>query len=94
MKKIFTSILMLLFATNFALADEDFPVQFVDKDGKVVADGTTVNVAEGEKDVFGDLLFKTGLFVTNASEDDVYVGIDYEIKSIPNGAFQICFPQN
>ena len=89
MKKIFTSILMLLFATNFALADEDFPVQFVDKDGKVVADGVTVNVAEGEKDVFGDLLFKTGLFVKNASEDDVYVGIDYEIKSIPNGAFQI-----
>lgn len=94
MKKIFTSILMLLFATNFALADEDFPVQFVDKDGKVVANGATVNVAEGEKDVFGDLLFKTGLFVTNASEDDVYVGIDYEIKSIPNGAFKICFPQN
>ena len=94
MKKIFTSILMLLFATNFALADEDFPVQFVDKDGKVVNDGATVNVAEGEKDVFGDLLFKTGLFVMNASEDDVYVGIDYEIKAIPNGAFQICFPQN
>ena len=94
MKKVFTSVLMLLFAANFAFADDEPTVQFVDKDGKVVADGTTVNVAEGEKDAFGEVMFKTGLYVKVATEENVHVGIDYDIKSLPNGAFQICFPQN
>ena len=93
MKKIFTSVLMLLFAANVAFADNEPTVQFVDKDGKVVADGTTLNVTEGE-DYFGDLMFKTGLYVKVATEGSVYVGIDYDIKSLPNGSFQICFPQN
>ena len=77
---------------NDAMADKT--IQFVDKDGKVVNDGAVINIDEGEKDIFGDILIKAGLYVKNVSEYDVYVGIDYEIKSIPNGAFQICFPQN
>jgi len=91
MKKIFTSVLMLLFAANFALAQT---VQFADKSGNTVSDGTTLNVDEGEKDAFGDLLFKTGLYVKVATDETVFVGIDYEIKSMPNGSFRICFPQN
>ena len=53
-----------------------------------------MNVVEGEKDAFGDVMFKTGLYVKVATEGSVYVGIDYDIKSLPNGSFQICFPQN
>ena len=77
-----------------AFANDNTMVQFVDKNGKVVADGTTVNVAESEKDAFGEVMFKTGLYVKVATEENVHVGIDYDIKSLPNGAFQICFPQN
>ena len=94
MKRIFISIFALLFATNFAFAEDDKIVQFVDKVGNVVNDGAVINIDEGEKDAFGDLLFPTGLYVKNVSEDDIYVGISYEIKSLPNGVFQICFPQN
>lgn len=93
MKKIFTSVFALLFATNFVFAENDKIVQFVDKAGNVVNDGAVINVDEG-KELFGDLQFPTGLYVKNVSEDDIYVGVSYEIKSIPNGAFQICFPQN
>ena len=90
-----TALLSMVGARMLAFDTKvDKTIQFVDKNGNVVADGATVNVEEGEKDVFGDLLFKTGLFVSNTSENDVYIGIDYEIKSLPNGAFQICFPQN
>jgi hypothetical protein len=72
----------------------DEMVQFVDKTGNAIADGTVINVDKGEVDVFGDLLFPTGLSIENVSENDIYVSISYEIKSLPNGVFQICFPQN
>lgn len=94
MKKIFTSVLMLLFATSIALAQEEPLVQFVNSEGNVVADGTTLNVTEGETDVFGDIQFPTGISVQNISGDEIYVGISYNVTKLDNGSFQICFPLN
>ena len=95
MKKIFTSVLMLLFATSIAFAQEAEPLlQFVNSEGNVVADGTTVNVTEGETDVFGDIQFPTGISVQNISGDEIYVGISYNVTKLDNGSFQICFPLN
>ena len=92
MKKIFTSILMLLFAANFALAQT---VQFVDKSGNVVANGATIEISEAVVDeAWGDVMIPTGLFVENTTNKKIYVGVDFNVKNLPNGAFQICFPQN
>ena len=94
MKKLFTSVMMLLFATSFAFAQEAALVRFVDEAGNEYADGSVIDITEGEEDVFGDYQFPTGLYVENISGEDIYVGVDYEIVAIPNGSFQICFPEN
>ena len=94
MKKLFTSVMMLLFATSFAFAQEEALVRFVDEAGNVYADGSVIDITEGKEDVFGDYLFPTGLYVENISGEDIYIGADYEIVAIPNGSFQFCFPQN
>lgn len=93
MKKLFTSVMMLLFATSFALAQDSELVRFVDGAGNVYADGSVIDITEGKEDAFGDLEFSTGLYVENIAGEDVFVGSDYEIVSLPNGSFQFCFPQ-
>ena len=84
---------MLLFAASFALAQDSELVRFVDEAGNVYADGSVIDITEGKEDVFGDLEFSTGLYVENIAGEDVFVGSDYEIVSLPNGSFQFCFPQ-
>lgn len=93
MKKLFTSVFMLLFATCFAFAQDEPLVRFVDAAGNVYADGSTINITEGEDDGWGGMEFSTGLYVENVSGEEIYVGSDYEIVSIPNGSFQFCFPK-
>ena len=94
MKKLFTSVMMLLFATSFAFAQEEALVRFVDEAGNVYADGSVIDITEGEEDVFGDYLFPTGLYVENISGEDIYVGVEFNLSSLPSGSFQICFPVN
>jgi hypothetical protein len=92
MKKIFTLVFMALM-TSFAFAQNAMEVlQFVDKDGNVVPDGSVVNITEGEEDFWGDLMFPTGLNVKNVYDEDLTVRVDYNVTSLPNGTFQICFP--
>ena len=43
MKKIFT-LFMGLVAALAAQAQSDFPLQFADKDGNIIADGTVLNL--------------------------------------------------
>ena len=94
MKKLFTSVMMLLFATSFAFAQEEALVRFVDEAGNVYADGSVIDITEGKEDVFGDYQFPTGLYVENISGEDIYVGVEFNVVSLPNGSFQICFPVN
>lgn len=94
MKKLFTSVFMLLFATCFAFAQDEPLVRFVDAAGNVYADGSVIDVTEGKDDGWGGLQFPTGLYVENLAGEDIFVGSDYEIVSLPNGSFQFCFPQN
>lgn len=67
-------------------------VQFVDEAGNVMEDGSTITITEGEDDGWGGKLFPSGVYVQNTSDEDIYVGIDYDIKELPNGSFQIVFP--
>ncbi|MBQ6195220.1 MAG: dockerin type I repeat-containing protein, partial [Prevotella sp.] len=69
-------------------------VQFVDEAGNMKEDGSTITITEGEDDGWGGMMFPSGLYVQNTSDEDIYVGIDYDIKELPNGSFQLCFPQN
>ncbi|MCR5130411.1 MAG: leucine-rich repeat protein, partial [Prevotella sp.] len=69
-------------------------VQFVDEGGNCIEDGSTINITEGIEDVFGDIQFPTGLYVENLSDEDIYVGLSFNVISLPNGSFQIAFPVN
>ena len=92
MKKIIT-LCMCLFTGLAIQAQSDFPLQFVDKDGQVIPDGTELDITEFEVDeLFGDILMPTDVWVKNNSSGEVYVGGTYTVKSIDNGWFQTCFP--
>ena len=91
MKRIFT--LCFGFLAAFAVqAQSDFPVQFADADGNIIADGTTLDLTEFEVDILGGIQMPSTLFVKNTSSNDVQIGGTYSINSISNGAFQTCFP--
>ncbi len=92
MKKIFTLILLLV-ATVTAMAEDANTFAFWNNDGKV-ADGATITVNTLTEDAFGGSFISSGLSVANLSNGDAHLCINYEVTSIDNGAFQICFPTN
>ncbi len=93
MKKLFT-LSMFLLATAWAMAQDSNTFQFVDKDGNVVADGTTITVKDLTEDVFLGNFISTGLSVKNTSTAAASIQLSYNIETIDNGMFQICFPEN
>ena len=93
MKKFFTLCFGLI-AALAVKAQSDFPLQFADKDGNIIADGTTLNVTTYETDDFGEVVMPSGLFVKNTSGETVQGGGTYTIKTLENGAFQTCYPTN
>ena len=95
MKKLFTSVMMLLFATSFAFAQDEALVRFVDAAGNVYADGSVIDITEGEDDGWGGMMFPTGLYVENIAGEPIYVGISFNVMTLPDkSSFQICFPVN
>ena len=94
MKKLFTLTLSLLFALTAAAQATDTSVQFCDKDGNIIADGTTLTLTQFEEDFFGNVQMPSGLLVKNTTDKSVHITADYTISSMSSGTFQICFPQN
>ena len=95
MKKIFTLSLSLLLSLSAAAQATDTSVQFSDKDGNIIADGTTLTINHFEEDpFFGDILMPSGLFLKNTTSSSVRVSAEYTISTLSSGKFQICFPQN
>ena len=76
------------------ISKDNLLVRFVDETGNAIPDGATVYITEGKDDGWGGMMFPTGLYVENVGGEVIYVGIDVEIVSIPNGGFQMCFPEN
>ena len=70
--------------------------EFVDKDGNVVPDGTTLTLTEvtTEEDVFGEVTTTmfANLKVRNKTATERYLRINMLIERIDNGAYQLCFP--
>ena len=93
MKKIFTLCFGLVAALALK-AQSDFPLQFADSEGNIIADGTTLNITEFEADAFGDVIMRTKLFVKNTTGAAVQGGGTYTIQTMNNGVFQTCFPAN
>ena len=93
MRKIFTLFLFLVAAVT-AMAEETNTFVFLDKNNTQVADGATITVSDVTEGAFDELMVASGLSVKNLSETDAKLAISYEVKSIDNGAFQICFPTN
>lgn len=93
MKKTFTLCLGLFIALAIK-AQSDFPLQFADKDGNIIADGTTLYITDHETDDFGDVIMSSKLYVKNTSGETVHGGGAYNILEIGSGVFQTCFPAN
>lgn len=92
-KTLLATAIMAVCSMN-AMAQTDLETfQFVDKDGKVVADGSEITVYEPET-VSGSLQINSGLFVKNTTGKDQAVGLDLNITNMDNGQFSCCFPSN
>jgi hypothetical protein len=94
MKKITTLFAALLMGTLAATAQtEDNSLQFVDADGNIIADGTTLTLSTVVDDGFS-LMIPSGVYVRNTTDAAVTGGSRYQITALSNGAIQTCFPQN
>lgn len=93
MKKLFTLCAAMLMGSAMAFGQVDQTLQFVDKDGNVVADGTTWKVSEKEDGgAFVGTMVSSGLYVKNTSGEAVTCDIDYQVTQISGSTFQICYP--
>jgi len=94
MKKILLLIASVLTSMTM-LAQADY-FEFVDKDGNVVPDGTTLTLTEvtTEEDVFGEVTstMYSHLNLRNKTSETRYLRINMFIERIDNGAYQLCFP--
>lgn len=92
MKKLFTLCLGLI-AALATQAQNEFPLQFADKDGNIIADGSVVVLTDAIVDeAFGDVQIPAHLYVKNISDAAVEGGGFYEVTRLDNGDFQTCFP--
>lgn len=94
MKKLFTLCAAMLMGSAMAFGQVDQTFQFVDKDGNVVADGTTWTVSEKVEDLFYGLMIPSELSVKNTTGEAANVEVNFQVTQISGGAFQICFPLN
>ncbi|MCR5181134.1 MAG: hypothetical protein K6C30_07980 [Bacteroidaceae bacterium] len=92
MKRIST-LFLGLFAALALQAQSDFPIQFADKDGNIIADGTTLTITDVEEDLFG-VLMPSGVYVKNTTNAKVRCAGSFTVQSISNGMFQSCFPNS
>lgn len=88
MRRVFTLALSLLTGSMFANAQIDNTFSFIDAEGNVIEDGTTIKRTNIENDTFYGPVIHSGLSV----EGSVYARVDYTIKEMTEGtAYQICF---
>lgn len=72
----------------------DHSLEFVDKDGNIVADGSVITRDEVE-DPFGTgSQISSGLYAKNTTSGVVNFGFTTTIVSMPSGSFSHCYPGN
>lgn len=96
MKRIFTYFavaMMTVMAVPALAQDVDESFVFMDDDGNIIENGTTVvrNVVEPYDDAT-EVIY-SGIWVMNmAGSTSDYIKVHYVIDRIDNGTYQICFP--
>lgn len=88
---------LMAFTTVYAQEEEEVEtdlttLQFVDADGNVIADGATLIINPTDVEDAPEVEIKSGLYVKNTTEEDVYASAFVNIKSMDNGRLQCCFP--
>lgn len=96
MKRLVSLFVASIIYVCMANAQVDNTLQFVDENGNIVNDGSTI---EGKLEYVDDgyqqyYQISTGLYVKNNANTDTGVGVDYTINSIGSGTFNCCFPSN
>lgn len=93
MKKIMTLCLTMLSCLAMSAQDIDKTFEFCDKDGNIIADGSTVTYDEVEEDPdFGSITVHADLYIKNVTDEGSYAAIECVGTNMPNGNFKICFP--
>lgn len=88
---------LMAFTTVYAQEEEEVEtdlttLQFVDADGNVIADGSTLIINPTDVEDAPEVEIKSGLYVKNTTEEPVYASAYVNIKSMDNGRLQCCFP--
>lgn len=96
MKRLVSLFVASIIYVCMANAQVDNTLQFVDENGNIVSDGSTI---EGKLEYVDDgfqqyYQISTGLYVKNNADTDTGVGVDYTINSIGSGTLNCCFPSN
>lgn len=94
MKKLFTLCAAIVMGCMAASAQTDNTFQFVDKDGNVVADGTTWHAYEKENDIFYGTIIPSGLYVKNTTGETADCSLDFQVTQTSGSKFLICYPTN
>nr|AKF17181.1 putative uncharacterized protein [uncultured bacterium Csd4] len=96
MRLVFTLFISFVLGVSCVSA-QDFPLQFADANGNIIADGTELTLDQPTVEVseFDDaIMILSGVFVLNTTANDVNCGTEYSITQISNGDLQTCFPSS
>lgn len=96
MKRLVSLFVASIIYVCMANAQVDNTLQFVDENGNIVSDGSTI---EGKLEYVDDgfqqyYQVSSGLYVKNNANTDTGVGVDFTISSMGTGIFNCCFPSN
>ncbi len=91
-KLLVLAVTAFLGTTAYAQTDNSF--QFVDKDGNVIENGSTITVTNPEDDGMGSIALHTGLWVKNTTDKNLGANVEITLSQIDNGALSCCFPSS
>lgn len=72
--------------------DIDNSWSFCYSDGTLIPNGSTVTTNFYKVSEFDEFMIPSHLYVKNISDAPAYLRITYNVRQMPNGAFQYCFP--
>ena len=65
---------------------------FCYSDGTLIPNGSTVTTNFYKVSEYADFMIPSHVYVKNTTDAAAYLKITYNVRQIPNGAFQFCFP--
>ena len=96
MRFVFTLFISFVLGVS-RLSAQDFPLQFADANGNIIADGTELTLDQPTFDASGfddAVMILSGVYVKNTTANDVAAGTEYSITQYSNGDLQTCFPSS